>query len=198
MSHTQQHLKISSWKPLGEGSRFGYRQGYKKAADLLADAITENVSDFHCTFGMIFPALFLYRHYIELEFKDLLALGQMFKFDGDASDAKLHRPRHDLEEMLKATALLSRNVQGDDAAGEFELIGREAISLFVTIDPNGDGFKYPLTSSGKAQWDDSFEVDLPSIRSAITRFGDLCYDLRKELREMTDPGADVSDRTYFY
>jgi hypothetical protein len=109
MSHTQQHIKISSWKHLGEGSRFEYRQGYKKAADLLADAITANVSDFHFTFGMIFPALFLYRHYIELEFKDLLALGQMFKFDGDASDAKPHRPRHDLEKMLKATVRLSKN-----------------------------------------------------------------------------------------
>jgi hypothetical protein len=148
MSHTQQHIKISSWKHLGEDSRFEYRQGYKKAADLLADAITANVSDFHFTFGIIFPALFLYRHYIELEFKDLLALGQMFKFDGDASDGKPHRPRHELEKMLKATVRLSKNAQGDDAAGEFELIGREAISLFVSTDPNGDGFKYPLTSSG--------------------------------------------------
>lgn len=198
MSHTQQHIKISSWKHLGEDSRFQYRQGYKKAADLLADAIAANVSDFHFTFGMIFPALFLYRHYIELEFKDLLALGQMFKFDGDVTDPKLQRPRHDLEKMLKATVLLSKNAQGDDAAGEFELVAQEAISLFVATDPNGDGFKYPLTSSGKAQWDGSFEVDLPSIRSAITGFGDLCDDLRKELRQMTDPGADVSDRTYFY
>ncbi|OPY94379.1 hypothetical protein A5906_13710 [Bradyrhizobium sacchari] len=101
---------------------------------------------------MIFPALFLYRHYIELEFKDLIALGQMSKFDGDASSAKLQRPRHDLEKMLKATVCLSKNAQGDDAAGEFELVAREAIRLFVATDPNGDGFKYSLTFTGKAQW----------------------------------------------
>jgi hypothetical protein len=198
MSPEWENVKISPWKYLGEDSRFQYRQGYKKAANLLADAIVANGSYIHFTFGMIFPALYLYRHYIEIEFKDLLALGRMFKFHSDHSAAKPDRLRHDLEKMLRATTRLSKYVQGEDAGAEFERTGQEAINFFVTVDPNGDGFKYPLTASGKTQWSDAFEVDLSLIGSAIARFDDLCHELRNELREMTDPGADVSDRTYFY
>lgn len=198
MSPDQRNIRISPWKYLGESSRYQYRQGYKKAADLLADAIAANTTDIHATFGMIFPALFLYRHYIELEFKDLLALGRMFRFNSEVLTAGSDRLRHDLEKMLRAATRLSQNAQGDDAAAEFERTGQEAIGFFVMVDPNGDGFKYPLNSSGQTQWNESFEVDFSSIRAAIASLDDLCSELRNELREMIDPGEDISDRTYFY
>ena len=87
-------------------------KGIKKPADLISDLILARISDFHFTFGMILPrSLYLYRHYIELEFKDLLALGQMFRFDGELAALKPDRPRHDLEKMLKAAVRLSKNAQ---------------------------------------------------------------------------------------
>jgi hypothetical protein len=76
---TEKHMfTVTSWNRLGELSRTQYREGYKKAADTLTLKVLcsdgDYMTDLHLRFGMIYPIMFLYRHYIEIELKDLLAL----------------------------------------------------------------------------------------------------------------------------
>src|ERR1700674_5287427 len=76
---TRRHMfRVTSWNSTGELSRSEYRAGYRKAADALVlnllNSDGDYITDLHIRFGMIYPIMFLYRHYIEIEFKDLLAL----------------------------------------------------------------------------------------------------------------------------
>jgi hypothetical protein len=72
---------ITSWNVTGELNWAEYRRGYKRAADALSRGLLESdgdyISDIHLRFGMIYPIMFLYRHYLEVEFRDLLAMAAL-------------------------------------------------------------------------------------------------------------------------
>jgi hypothetical protein len=73
------------------------------------------------------------------------------------------------------------------------------IEFFERVDPNGDGFRYPKNIQGKAQWDDSFDVDISKMKSQIYLFEQYFYELLEELKQMLEPEArDMSDPIYFY
>ena len=57
---------VGSWNATGELSRFVYRNGYLNAAELLADAIDKSEGFDARVLSIIYPALHLYRHFVEL------------------------------------------------------------------------------------------------------------------------------------
>ena len=189
---------VTSWNRLGELSRTQYREGYKKAADTLTLKVLcsdgDYMTDLHLRFGMIYPIMFLYRHYIEIELKDLLALAGMMSFV-DARKISGHGLMPLWAKVLKCV----EEVQGTDVRQEFEETFQHCIELFEQVDPQGDAFRYPKDVKGNAQWDGQFEIDIAKIKSDVDRVNQCCYELRQELRQMLDPEAeDTSERDYFY
>ena len=90
-------------------------------------------------------------------------------------------------------------VRGDDARQDFAEAFGNTIERFVKLDPHGDGFRYPKNAKGNSQWDKSFEIDIATVKAEINHLEQCCYELRSELKQLSDPEAtDISDRYYFY
>ncbi len=90
--------------------------------------------------GYIFPALFCYRHYLELTMKDSL---NRFEGNGGLDDLVVEREHS----LCKLWNKLKRYI-GD---GEEKEIVQNRIFEFNNIDPNGELFRYPYEIS-KEGW----------------------------------------------
>jgi hypothetical protein len=198
MSAEKNVFTVTPWKLCGELSWEAYREGYRKAADTLALNLVNSggnyISDLHMRFGMIYPIMFLYRHYIEIEFKQLLALIGMTTL----VDTK-KKYGHDLRALWSKVLECVEAVQGKDARQEFAGAFERTIAYFERVDPQRDGFRYPKNSKGHGQWDSPLEVDVATIHSSVNQLEQCCAELRREFKQVLDTEAeDMSDRYYFY
>lgn len=91
-----------------------------------------------------YPAAFLYRHYLELEFKNIIAAGT--KLD-PAPPCETQGWGHDLSKLWKDARLVITTVfPGDDPTALIPL--DEAVAEMSEIDPDGQGFRYYTDRKG--------------------------------------------------
>jgi hypothetical protein len=117
-----------------------YIKGYKEAADLLVESVAtgEGTADF-----LIYPIVFLYRHYLELRLKSLLhdgnrLLNRYYKQKSVHSFSKLW------SEVRKILVELWSNEEGDQLKAMDSLIEQ-----FQTVDPNSTSFRYAKDLKGE-------------------------------------------------
>ncbi|GEM_PF-6495353 len=113
-----------------------YAVGYRDAAEFLARKASR-LKGFAGRQGLMYPTLFLYRHYLELILKSIIDSGAV-RHGGNGA------PRtHDL---LRLWALAKRYILASlpDRRGSSEITwAEELIQEFASIDKNSDGFRYP-------------------------------------------------------
>ena len=119
----------------------GYRIGYKAAADsLIEDALLSKDISKLDTF--VFPAIFLYRQYIELTLKDLIiALDDLSR---DEKIKKLRNYSHNLDALWKDFLELSLAITGETDDAALSTVGKY-IQEFHGIDKGSFSFRYPFT-----------------------------------------------------
>lgn len=198
MADRNTELSVHSWKTHGELSWAAYKQGYLKAISTLmrkvADGKGNYIENLSSNFGLVYPITFLCRHYIELEMKQTIALASLMQL-ADSKKKFGHKFTLLWPEVLQCV----EGVQGEERRSEFEETFRELIEFFEQFDPYGDGFRYPKSIKGNAQFETSFEVDISKLKSQIYLFEQYFDELLEELKQMLDPEArDMSDRIYFY
>ena len=115
----------------------GYIEGYKMAADALIEGIHENRGrgiDF-----LVFPVCFLYRHYIEIQLKELI---HTFGLLHDKPEAKeyLSKPRHSLKDLWQK--FKEMNVELDQIDPDDLQRMNEIIVELDAFDPGGTTFRY--------------------------------------------------------
>jgi hypothetical protein len=191
-------LPVLPWNKGAELTWFEYRSGYKRAADALVLNVLNDdetiIDEFHLRFGMVYPIMFLYRHYIEIEFKDLIAIRG---FTNPVDTKKNFK--HDLKTLWLKVLECVEVVRGVDARREFEGTLERIVEFFVKFDPDGDRFRYPKNTKGNSQWDKSFEINIATVKAEVNRLEQYCYELRSELKQLIDPEAtDMSERDYSY
>jgi hypothetical protein len=135
------------------GKWAGYTLGYKEAADRLVLGIDQGK---HGQDYLVFPILFLYRHWLEVSTKELiLRCQQLAGIERPARKKKLTREEraaraegHDLlglwMYLLKITPLVYAEFDSEVTAGF-----SRAVEGFSKIDPLGDAARYPLTLQGE-------------------------------------------------
>jgi hypothetical protein len=198
MANGKNKLPVYSWKTHGELSWAAYKNGYLKAVNILIQNVIDDEGTYlekiPNNFGLVYPIIFLCRHYIEIELKQVIALASMMQFA-----AANKRRGHKLNLLWSDVLQCVESVQGKERRTEFEEAFAALFEFFEHVDPNGDGFRYPKNIQGKAQWDDPFDVDIPKIKSEICLLEAYLYELLEELKQMLEPEArDMSDRIYFY
>lgn len=128
-----------SWNP-----NYGYAMGYKKAADFLA----ENAVDYQQQDFLVYPTVFLYRHYIELRLKHIIDYGRQFLDTG--KDFPKHHGINDLwGEAKKILIKIAADITIDN---EFK-ITENVIYHFNNIDPKSMAFRYPTDKKGEKHLD---------------------------------------------
>jgi hypothetical protein len=197
MASGDDEFPVYAWKTHGEGSWSSYKGGYLHAIDILISQLANNelaYLDKIRYYHLVYPIMFLSRHYIELELKQVIALGSMMDFADEKKKFK-----HKLTLLWAEVLGCVENFMGRVLREEFEVEFNRLITMFDVIDPNGDSFRYPKDFHGKSQWNNSFNVDILDIKDRIALFNQYAYDLIEELRRGLDPEAeDISDRVYFY
>ena len=132
---------------------FAYSTGYKEAADL----IVVNILEFEGTIDTyVYPALFSYRQYLELQMKEILA-----KCETQSSVVT-----HDLNKLCPGLRASFEDLWGPDE-DNFNQIGKW-IGEFNEIDPNpGTNFRYPTSKSGDLSVEPGRMINLLHIKEIV-------------------------------
>jgi len=122
----------------GPERNFRLLRGYKRAGDVLIQQALSDKAD--CN-NLVFPALFNYRHYIELALK--VTIEEHGPFAGVTLGSKDHR----LPELWRLFLQIAIKFHNDPADAAAQAVGR-CIDELAKIDANSTSFRYAKTLRG--------------------------------------------------
>lgn len=165
--------------------------GYRMAAGRLA----ENAPVWHEQDFLLYPIVFLYRHYVELRLKEVIGLGQKLAHERVAVPEI-----HDLLTLwAKAKPYIERDLDAGDSdrtdeIGHVERLIRE----FAALDPRGTAFRYATEVHGGRplpgervrlnlyQFADTMDK-LGYALDATTNWMHMCLETEHEMAEWFGP-----------
>ncbi len=132
-------------------------RGYKQAGDRLVEAAEADFADRR---NLIFPALFNYRHFIELAMKDLV--GRHGRWAG----VFLSNERHNLSRLWLQAERVIRHFCSDHDDEALVAVG-ECIAEFSQLDPDATTFRYADSVKGQLNPLPARDVDLSNLRAVM-------------------------------
>lgn len=147
-----------------------YVCGYKEAADRLTSGIDAGQ---HGKDMLVFPILFLYRHYLELSIKSQIRECQLLldiecpPHPKSGEQRILASQGHDLVGLWKYLQQLVPHIYPtlpDSAASDIDRV----VSAFTNLDPRGDEARYPLTMSGQRTLPELHELNLRRLAEDVS------------------------------
>jgi hypothetical protein len=145
-----------------------YAVGYKRAADLLIDQLRKNNSVLQQIDTLVYPIMFLYRHYLELRLKQLY-LNYSQYFD------KSHRlpVTHKLETLWQQVKPLLLQAVKEDR-GSISEDDKKAIAQietlimhFAVMDENSMSFRYPVDRENNPLLPGVKQLNIASIQKQL-------------------------------
>lgn len=141
-----------------------YADGYKEAADALVDRV-EKRSGGQDT--LVYPILFLYRQYFELQLK--LCIRTVRRLLDQGHDfPKGHR----LEKLWEDLHGLLRRAFPDEPIGELDETGR-LVCEFAKVDPLSTAFRYPIDNDGNPSLPGIQYINLRNVRDVVAKMAVL-------------------------
>jgi len=160
----------------GRGARSYYRVGYLDTARDTASALRKRDG----TNASAMPVLYLFRHYVELALKDILAAGGAFAID--LADRKFG---HDLAALWGEVGKVLENF-GFEATADLH----SAIYELVELDARADAFRYALDSAERQQFERIGSVDLDALLTAIS---DLSMFFERVLDKLEEAESEMDE-----
>ena len=160
-------------------SSVGYAMTFKEAGDMLVkQGIEEQIQDL-----VFFPALYCYRHALELSMKDVC-----YRWERLQTFWPEVIKTHDLVEVWRRTRAVLEAAwpEGDKT----ELGAMEAIVLqLAEVDPDGEQFRYEVNRAGEARRlpEQLDRVDLPHVATVMHKLLGLLWGGEAGIDAM-DPG----------
>jgi len=151
-----------------------YIEGYKKAGDFLLSS-SNVLSSGRKEYEIVYPMIFSYRHYIELQLKEIILNAREFlgineKFPDDHSIEKIWGICGEL--LQKMDEILDPGFTASNGYGEI-LNAYNALKadlkIFWELDPNSESFRYPVDKHGNPTSIDFKDVDFNSLKETINR-----------------------------
>jgi len=139
-----------------------YAIGYKDAADTLVERILEK--DFGADL-QFYPIAFLYRHYMELQLKQLLICGGHLVHN----ESRLKHD-HDLTRLWPEVRKILEDVWPDSHIDELDAVGK-CINELCSLDAESMSFRYPFTKTGQPTLPTLNRVDLINLKNVMARIG---------------------------
>lgn len=127
-----------------------YICGYKESADLLVENVSTRKGSAD---SLIFPIVFLYRHYIELRLKSLL-------HDGHRLLDRAHKPKavHQLSKLWPQVRGILEELWPDGDSADLQAMDL-LIEQFEEVDPRSTSFRYPKDLKGN----NSVKLEQPKL-----------------------------------
>jgi hypothetical protein len=141
----------------GHGRLVMMMTGYKMAADLIVAHVSQSHRDGD---ALVFPIIFNYRQFIELELKYLIATyGRTVGVDAQWNT-------HDLGTLWSTFLEVLAGYGHDDVAGTDGVVGA-IITEFAKVDPRSFSFRYPVDTKGRLVTLAHEEIDLHRLADVM-------------------------------
>ena len=134
-----------------------YASGYKLAADKLAEETATEDLDL-----VVFPMVFLYRHYVELRLKSIIVLGN--RLDGTPCEIPIEHGIGRLWQRAVGTM--------DIENGTIERIDI-LINQLAAADPTGQSFRYSVDSQGQPTLEGIEHINVRNFADRMKEVSDL-------------------------
>ena len=164
-----------------------YASGYKEAADIV---VREFCDKCYRQDALLYPAVFLYRQYLELALKDLIRQARDY-LDMDDEFPKVHQ----LDDLWRICRALTEQIAGGSDADLMEQIGR-LIGEFCTVDPLSQAFRYPEDKKGNPSLPGIMLIDLANIRDVIQKIAVLLDGADAMIEHYASIRQDMAARMY--
>lgn len=151
-----------------------YASGYKKAADLLVQGVEERNS---CQDSLVYPVLFLYRQYLELEIKGLIRQARRLQ-DVAGDFPKSHR----INELWRDCHKLLSEISPGDSTAELKQITR-LINEFSDVDKESMAFRYPEGKNGNPSLPGVHHINLRNVREVIGKISIILMGANLQIGE---------------
>lgn len=168
----------NAWLP-GISDLFPHIEGYKRAGDLIWQEIEKNPRGAGIDF-LVYPMVFLYRHYTELSIKDIIALGR--HLEGSCRGFPTH---HRLRELWDEARALIDRIEHGAYYKDIEAMG-VLITQFDLIDNGSYAFRYPTTKNQQPSLPGIEYLNLAVFREGIEKMGAFFEGCRAQFEYYTD------------
>jgi hypothetical protein len=127
-----------------EADDYAYSEGYRLAGYIVADHVIQKplYADF-----LVYPIIFLYRHYVELQLKRLIPLGALLVDQVIDRKLLLKHPLDELWDLFAPVLKEAAQVTGAMTPEEIEGLGWY-VSELNKFDPGSFSVRYPLDRRG--------------------------------------------------
>lgn len=168
-----------------------YIAGYKAAGDRLIGTLRRyKVPNASC---MVYPILYLYRHYLELRLKEIIESGNKLRpraqrVESDGLGHNLVRAWQECQKIFKETAFEPEGARLGEAS--------ELIAQFSMLDRNSTDLRYPVRKPSKDSrrnvWEQR-EINLVKLSRYMKRVSSLLEKGSNWVQLTRDQAAEFSD-----
>lgn len=151
-----------------------YAAGYKEAADLLVASVEQRTAGQDI---LVYPILFLYRQYLELEIKDTLQMAR--RLQGVSGENPMH---HRIDQLWRELSKLLLVISPHDSVAELQEIGR-MIEEFSKVDPGSMAFRYPVDRAGEPSLPGITHINLRNVRDVIAKIAIILSGANSQVHE---------------
>lgn len=163
----------------GEGARAYYRRGFLSCAQDAAKALLKGNGRNHSAM----PILFLYRHYIELGLKDVLAAAGAFAID--VSDQKFG---HKLDDIWAEASKVFKSYRRANLTAI-----DEAVAELTELDKRADAFRYATNSENKPHFERIGAVNVGALFKTLNTVSSALEKLLDEMeRDEAEMDAEIA------
>ena len=174
-----------------------YATGYKQATDIIVQEVTATVTEYRGTRDyVIYPVIFLYRHYTELRLKEIILVGN--KLYGTSEDLPIH---HRIQDLWKRARPILEHASSKEDLDSVE----SCLSELSQMDPNSESFRYPITPDGSPSIDnDNLAISLRHLREVMNKlvtfldcgsdYLHILYDQQSEFEDYYKPNKSANTR----
>ncbi len=147
---------------------------YRDAADLLIkEAINRDVLVDH----IVHPAVYLYRHYLELTLKDIIWRTRRLENQGYG-----HPMTHKLSDLWAETKGLLRRHYGADTPQELDYLD-QCIQELQEHDPDSMAFRYPCDKTGDQHLQNLSHINVRHLMETMQRTANLLSCITIDISE---------------
>lgn len=151
-----------------------YVDGYKLAADCVVDRVVESATHQDI---LVYPAIFLYRQYLELELKGIVRdARRLLSLSGGMPSG------HHIQGIWDTCNPLVRQAFPDDSPREIDELGR-LIREFAAVDSTAQAFRYPIDSKGQDTLVGVERINLRSTREVFDKMSTLLGGISAALQQ---------------
>jgi len=141
-----------------------YIIGYRDAAEVLNRHVLENRGKGSDT--LVYPIIFLYRHYIELQLKSLIKYGSILSESPE--DIPL---THDIKKLWEKCRRILEEIWPDDSESLNEV--EECVLQISEVDPSSQAFRYSKDKGGKNTLPGIKHINLKNFHEKISRVASI-------------------------